>query len=63
MTPTTSLGICAESAKRMGGGRRARRRPLSSSYELGDEVSGPVDYRPVETVGAARAAALLAELL
>jgi hypothetical protein len=30
---------------------------------IADEIGRPVDYRPVETDGAARAARLLAELL
>jgi len=37
--------------------------PESLAEAIVTEIGRPVDYRPVETDGAARAAALLAELL
>ena len=37
--------------------------PETIARAIADEIGRVVDYRPVETGGAARAAALLAELL
>ena len=37
--------------------------PEDIAMALAKVLSGPVDYRPVETNGAARAAALIAELV
>jgi hypothetical protein len=37
--------------------------PESIAQAIADEIGRQVDYRPVETDGAARAAALIAELL
>ena len=37
--------------------------PEQLAEAIAAEIDRPVDYRPVETDGAARAAALLAELL
>lgn len=51
---------------RYGGGRRmsyAETGPEQLADALAAEIDRPVDYRPVETDGAARTAALLAELL
>jgi hypothetical protein len=37
--------------------------PETIAQAIADEIGRAVDYRPVETDGAARAAALIAELL
>ena len=37
--------------------------PEALAYAIAAEIGRPVSYRPVETDGAARAAALLAELI
>ena len=39
------------------------RRPETIAAAIAEEIGREVDYRPVETDGAARAAALIAELL
>ena len=39
------------------------RRPDAIAAAIAEEIGREVDYRPVETDGAARAAALIAELL
>ena len=44
-------------------GLRDRRRRTTIAAAIAEEIGRQVDYRPVETDGAARAAALLAELL
>ena len=44
-------------------GLRDRRRPTVIAAAIAEEIGREVDYRPVETDGAARAAALIAELL
>jgi predicted glycosyltransferase len=52
--------------KRYGAGRRmdfATSTPEVLAEAIAAEIDGPVDYRPVETDGAARAARLIAELL
>ncbi len=52
--------------ERYGAGRRmdfATATPESIAEAIGEEIGREVDYRPVETDGAARAAALIAELL
>ena len=57
------FGTGSTATGRGGAWTSRRRRRRSSRRAIAEEIGREVDYRPVETDGAARAARLIAELL